>query len=126
MKNILWLLFVFGFSFPNLQAYRFESKKMQLNIEWDPEKANNNKKKHKINFELAATIFNDKQALSLFDHEHSDSVEERWITLGLSPNGNLLVVVHTYNEINNDLARIRIISARKATEKESLQYIKGE
>ena len=95
---------------------------MRYNFEWDPEKASNNKRKHKISFELAATIFNDPRAFSLFDKEHSDSVEERWISLGLSANGNLLVVVHTYNEINEEIARIRIISARKATKREKLQY----
>lgn len=73
------------------------------------------KKKHKIGFELAASIFNDPQALSLFDKEHSTDLEERWITLGLSGNGNLLVVVHTYSDVDRDAARIRIISARKAT-----------
>ena len=95
---------------------------MQYNFDWDPEKASNNKRKHKISFELAATIFKDPRAFSLFDKEHSDPVEERWITLGLSANGSLLVVVHTYNEINDDVARIRIISARKVTKREKLQY----
>lgn len=59
-------------------------------------------------------------------HKHSryliNRVEERWITLGLSANGGLLVVVHTYDEVNDDIARIRIISARKATKREKLQY----
>ncbi len=95
---------------------------MQYNFEWDPEKAKNNKRKHKVSFELAATIFNDPRAFSLFDEEHSDSVEKRWISLGLSGNGNILLVVHTYNDINEEGARIRIISARKATKREKSQY----
>ena len=95
---------------------------MQYNFEWDPEKASKNKKKHGTSFELATTIFNDPRAFSLFDKEHSDIAEERWVTIGLSANGNLIVVVHTYDEKNDDLARIRIISARKATKREKLQY----
>jgi uncharacterized DUF497 family protein len=73
---------------------------MKYNFEWDPKKASQNSKKHKISFELSSSIFNDPQALSIFDREHSTSFEDRWITLGISENGNLLVVVHTYNEIN--------------------------
>lgn len=95
---------------------------MQYNFEWDPEKAIQNRKKHKVSFELAATIFNDPRALSLFDTEHSDSIEDRWITLGIAGNGNLVVVVHTYNILNNEVANIRIISARKATKRERKEY----
>lgn len=73
---------------------------MQYNFEWDSGKANLNSKKHKVSFELATSIFKDPQALSLDDGEHSDSIEDRWITLGISGNGNLLVVVHTYKEEN--------------------------
>lgn len=95
---------------------------MQYNFEWDTEKASLNRKKHKVSFELATSIFNDSRALSLYDDEHSVSIEDRWITLGISGNGNLLVVVHTYNEVNDEVARIRIISARKATKREKIQY----
>jgi len=88
---------------------------MKYNFEWDLEKASANKKKHKVSFEIAATIFKDPAALSIFDDEHSDFPKDRWITLGLSENGNLLVVVHTFDKIDNRTARLRIISARKAT-----------
>jgi len=53
------------------------------------EKANAQKKKHKVSLEIAATIFKDPGALSIFDDEHSDLPEDRRITLGLSENGNL-------------------------------------
>ena len=64
---------------------------MQYNFEWDPSKAKINIKKHKVNFENAATVFKDTKAISIFDDEHSQ-VDDRWITMGLSTNGTLLVV----------------------------------
>jgi len=50
-----------------------------------------------ISFELAATVFIDRLALSIHDMEHSEN-EERWVTLGQADNGQLLVVAHTYQE----------------------------
>ncbi len=94
---------------------------MQYNFEWDKNKARVNKKKHKVNFENAATIFKDPRAISLLDDLHSNK-EDRWVTMGLSQNGPLLVVHHTYNQIDNKTAIIRIISSRKATKKEKLYY----
>ncbi len=94
---------------------------MQFNFEWDPDKAKLNRQKHKVSFELAATIFSDPTSLTIYDEEHSES-EDRWITLGISQNGNLLVVIHAFNEIDNETANIRIISARKATKRELKQY----
>jgi|TARA_B100000315_G_scaffold215359_1_gene214601 hypothetical protein len=94
---------------------------LQYNFEWDKNKARVNKKKHKVNFENAATIFKDPRAISLLDDLHSNK-EDRWVTMGLSQNGPLLVVHHTYNQIDNKTAIIRIISSRKATKKEKLYY----
>jgi len=94
---------------------------MYYNFEWDSKKAKANLIKHKISFELAATIFQDPKALSIYDIEHSEN-EERWISLGISINGNLLVVVHTFKQIDDETALIRIISARKATKNENKQY----
>jgi uncharacterized protein len=93
-------------------------------FEWNPEKALSNFTKHNVRFETAASIFRDPLALSIFDDEHSD-LEDRWITIGTAQNSQLLVVVHTFNLINNDDAVIRIISARKATKKETNTY-RGE
>ena len=95
---------------------------MLYNFEWDPKKASSNNNKHKVSFELAATIFNDPMALSLFDEKHSSKVEERWVSIGISSLGNLLVVVHTFKEVSGDTSVIRIISARKATKNERKQY----
>lgn len=95
---------------------------MQYNFEWNPEKAKINKKKHKVSFELAATIFRDPKAITIYDTEHSEN-EERWTTLGLAFNGILLVVHHTFKELNDTTAIIRIISSRKATKHEEEQYM---
>ncbi len=59
--------------------------------------------------------------ISVFDIEHSE-YEDRWATIGIDRNGALLVVVHTFQQIYAENCRIRIISARKATRKESKQY----
>ena len=96
-------------------------KKIAYNFEWDHEKAKTNKKKHKISFEQSATIFKDPRAITIYDSDHSGK-EERWITLGLSSNGILLVVNHTYEQIDIKTAIIRIISSRKATKHEQKQY----
>jgi len=79
-------------------------------------------KKHGISFELAATVFTDPKAISLYDPEHSKD-EDRWVTLGLSANHGLVVVCHTFQWINKPAARIRIFSSRKATRRESRQYL---
>ncbi|MEQ1628080.1 MAG: BrnT family toxin [Nitrospira sp.] len=96
------------------------AKPFRYKFEWDPAKARKNVRKHGIAFERAATIFLDSEALSEFDEQHSDH-EDRWATLGLDAAGTLLVVCHTFDEIA-DGARVRIISARKATRNEAKQY----
>ncbi|NQU64330.1 MAG: BrnT family toxin [SAR324 cluster bacterium] len=94
---------------------------MQYNFEWDSQKAKENLKKHKVSFEQAATVLNDPSALSVYDIDHSET-EDRWLTLGLSSSGNLLVVCHTFEKIDNQNTMIRIISCRKATKVEKTQY----
>ena len=93
----------------------------QYQFEWDPTKARQNARKHRITFERGATVFLDPNALSLFDDQHSEE-EERWITLGLDETGVLLVLSHTYHEETENSARVRLISARKATKNEKKQY----
>ena len=97
------------------------AKPFQYQFEWDPIKARQNSKEHGVAFERAATVFLDPEALSEFDEEHSQD-EERWITLGLDRTGALLVVCHTYREETEAGARVRLISARKATKNEAKQY----
>jgi uncharacterized DUF497 family protein len=74
-----------------------------------------------MSFERAATVFRDPQALSIYDMEHSEE-EDRWITLGLDRVGSLLVVVHTFHQVDDVLCNIHIISARHATRSEARQF----
>ena len=99
-------------------------KIFEYNFEWDPAKATSNYKKHGITFERAATVFNDRKALTVYEEEHGDE-EDRWVTLGLDVNTFFVVVSHTYREKNNRVVYVRIISARKATKKEIRQYQGG-
>ena len=97
---------------------------MRYDFEWDQKKARSNLRKHKVSFERAATIFRDPNLLSIPDDEHSE-FEERWITMGLDETGNLLVLSHRFESLSPEVSRIRIISARKGTRKETEQYEKG-
>ncbi len=72
--------------------------------------------KHKVSFEEASTVFDDPMFITVLDEEHSQD-EQRYITIGLSKNNQLLMVAHT--ERDN---RVRIISARKATRNEEKFY----
>ncbi|MAT98586.1 MAG: hypothetical protein CL608_15700 [Anaerolineaceae bacterium] len=97
---------------------------MRYQFDWDPAKEAINIRKHKVNFRRAASVFRDPNQLTLFDDEHSNE-EERWLTLGIDSGGVLRVVVHTYEQVNESMVEIRIISARKATSGESIQYNEG-
>ncbi len=92
----------------------------ELQFEWDPNKAARNIEKHQVSFDEAATVFDDPMFITVIDEEHSID-EERYITIGWSKYGRLLLVAHTERE-----ERIRIISARKATRKEEQFYAEAE
>jgi uncharacterized DUF497 family protein len=92
---------------------------MKLTFEWDDVKAKNNFKKHKVSFEEGKTIFNDPFLFTFPDDVHS-SKEERFINIGLSANGLILVLTHTERQ-----DKIRIISCRKATVRERKFYEEG-
>jgi uncharacterized protein len=94
---------------------------LQYNVEWDPEKARINLKKHGISFELASSIFFDPCAVSIFDNEHDEN-EDRWITMGIAKNGHLILLCHLFKEETKDSSTIRIFSARKATKSEAKNY----
>ncbi len=93
----------------------------ELQISWDPEKAKRNLAKHGVAFAEGATVLLDPLAVTIFDEEHSRT-EDRWITVGHSRNGSLLVVVHTWEDLEANRAAARIISARPATAKETEDY----
>jgi len=87
-------------------------------IEWDKNKNRTNKEKHGIDFESAATVFDDPLMQSRVDEDG------RWQSLGYAAGHILLLfVAHTYQE--TDEIVVRIISARRASKKEREQYEKG-
>ena len=90
-------------------------------FEWDPIKARDNLDKHDVAFDEAATVFKDSKAISIFDPDHSET-EDRWVTMGISENGRLLIVIHTFRKESEDAMTIRIISSRKATKHETASY----
>jgi len=79
-------------------------------LEWDPEKAEANRRKHGVDFADAATALSDEHALTRADDEPG---EERFLTLGMDALGRILLVVYSWR---GDL--IRLISARKASPSE--------
>ena len=89
---------------------------MTLTFEWDEEKAVANLKKHQVSFEEAITVFNDPLSITILSPDHSID-EERYIDIGISSKGQLLVVVYTERGQN-----IRLISSRKATRREQRDY----
>jgi uncharacterized DUF497 family protein len=89
-----------------------------IRFEWDARKASANKKKHGISFEEARTVFFDENAKLIDDPDHSDD-EERFVLLGVSSSLKVMLVCHCYRERGNV---VRIISARKASPRESKQY----
>jgi uncharacterized protein len=93
---------------------------VRMEFDWDPAKATSNLVKHKVSFDEAMTIFRDPLALSRPDDDSDD--EERWVTIGLSRDTRLLVIVHTHVELAADHVTIRIISARKPNKTEKRQY----
>ena len=93
---------------------------MRYNFDWDPAKEKQNIRKHKVAFRRAATVFRDPNQLSIYDEEHSED-EDRWITIGIDSGGILRVVIHTFEQVDEGLCEIRIISARKATSAEANQ-----
>ncbi|MDR0565037.1 MAG: BrnT family toxin [Azoarcus sp.] len=95
-----------------------------LDFSWDPAKAHSNIVKHGVGFDEAAWVLHDRLAITVFDAAHSET-EERWFTVGMSPAGRLLTVSHTFVISDVLRARVRIISARKATRNERRQYEEG-
>jgi len=87
-----------------------------VEFEWDPDKATRNAKKHGVEFAEAVTVFGDPLEVTIPDPDHSEG-EFRFLSLGLSAGGRLLVVAYTERE-----GRIRIINAREATSQERKQY----
>jgi uncharacterized DUF497 family protein len=90
-----------------------------LHFEWDEAKASANLKKHGVSFDEAKSSFYDERAKLINDPDHAEN-EDRFILLGLSSALKVLVVCHCYR---SDRDVIRIISARRATAKETKIYL---
>lgn len=87
-----------------------------MRFEWDLEKARRNLQKHGVSFEEAATAFGDPLSITRFDPDHSDE-EDRFLLLGATHAGRLVVVSHTDRR---DI--VRIISVRIASRRERRTY----
>ena len=90
-----------------------------MNFRWDPKKAATNERRHGVTFREAATVLRDPLSTTFPDLGHSQD-EQRYLTIGLSADGQLLVVSHTESD-----EEIRIISARRATKPEHRFYEEG-
>lgn len=87
-----------------------------MRFKWDERKADTNLAKHGISFEEAATIFGDPLSDTFDDPDHSVD-ERRFLIIGTSDRGRMLIVAHT-----DDEAVVRIISAREPTAQERKSY----
>jgi uncharacterized DUF497 family protein len=94
-------------------VHRVEAER-EVEFEWDPKKAEASRRKHGVEFLDAVVVFEDDQAITLLD-EHPTEV--RYVTFGMDAEGRVLAVCYT---VRGDV--IRIISARKATARERVQY----
>ena len=89
---------------------------MPLEFEWDVQKSVANLAKHGVSFDDAGTVFDDPLFIDFYDPDHSDD-EERYIIMGQSRNGVLMVVSYTERG-----SAVRLISARKASRREREFY----
>jgi len=87
-----------------------------MKFEWDENKAKSNLRKHGVSFSEAATVFSDTFSAGFSDPDHSIA-ENRWIVIGRSDSGRLIVVCYAERS-----GAIRIISTRKATKREIRNY----
>ncbi|MEW6667128.1 MAG: BrnT family toxin [Thermodesulfobacteriota bacterium] len=93
---------------------------MDLTFDWDEVKARANLRKHRVSFYEGKTVFNDPFLLTFADPEHSVR-EERYINIGMSSRGRMLVVIHTERG-----GIIRLLSSRKAAPHERKFYESAE
>ena len=94
-----------------------------IKFEWNPSKNKANQLKHKVSFEEAQTVFDDRNAVTLFDEDNSFD-ENRFIIIGESADFRELFVCHCYRGKNEEI--IRIISARKAKKSEIETYYRRQ
>ena len=92
-----------------------------MKFEWDPNKNEINFTQHRVRFEEAETVFEDERSIIIYDEGHSD-YEDRFIIIGIS---SILREVTVCYCCRNGDEITRIISARRATKKESMIYERG-
>jgi uncharacterized DUF497 family protein len=97
---------------------------MRYVFEWDPTKDQSNRAKHGVSFLQARAVFRDPLAVSIYDEDHSTD-EDRWLTVGQTDRGGLVVVAHTFSELDAENTIVRLFSARRATRQERSQYEEG-
>jgi len=90
-----------------------------LRFEWNDAKNAESKRRHRVSFEEAQTVFYDERALLIEDEDENEDNEERFLLLGLSATLRVLVVCHCYRATGQV---IRLISARKASRTERRDY----
>ena len=90
---------------------------LMLTFEWDIRKSRNNLRRHGVSFDEAMTCFSDVYSQTIHDPDHSID-EDRYVLLGMSIRGRLLVVVHAERDDT-----IRLISARPANRRERTRYV---
>ncbi|GAB6057194.1 BrnT family toxin [Desulfonatronum parangueonense] len=93
---------------------------MKMRFEWDPAKAESNRKKHRVSFETATRVFADPFAM--VEQDRFENGDYRWQTLGIVEGYLLLLVAHTVRDDEEGNEVIRIISARRAEPKERKRY----
>lgn len=93
---------------------------MPLTVEWDPKKAESNERAHGVGFHEAATVLEDPLSTTFPDPDHSVD-EKRYLTIGASTTGRILVVAHT-----DRAEAVRLISARRVTRRERKFYEEGK
>jgi uncharacterized protein len=97
---------------------------MKLLFEWNADKAASNLKKHKVSFDEAKTLFNDPLLATFPDSEHS-AYEQRFVSIGISAKGRVLLAAHT-ETMTTDYIVVRLISCRRATAAERKVYEEAE
>ena len=107
-----------GKDLDRFNIYMYSVHMNDIRFVWNERKNRENKRKHKVSFEEAQTVFLDENAVRFYDPDHSQD-EERFLMLGMSFTLRVLVVCHCLRE---DDSVIRIISARKADKREQSEY----
>ncbi len=100
----------------NVNKYSANARMITEGFEWDSEKAASNVRLHGVTFDEASSVFSDRFAITVYDVRHSEG-EDRYVTFGISGLGRIVAVMHTERGEN-----LRLISARKATRRESKAY----